>query len=112
MGLGIFVALHAGNAFDAGAGYPLGKTDGFMSFGVLTLLSVVGGTSMGTALGALVGHGLLEGEGGFWAALLGALLGLGGVAALGMSATVFVLPSLALLPLFAATGLELAAGDS
>lgn len=111
LGLGLFVGLYGGHALDAGAGYPLGKTQGFMSFGLLTLFSIVGGTSLGTALGALGGHKLLEGEGGFGSALLAALLGLGGVALLGMSATSLVLPALALLPLFAATGLELASDD-
>jgi len=111
LGLGLFVGLYGGNALDAGAGYPLGKTQGFMSFGLLTLASLVGGTGLGAVFGALGGHRMLEGEGGFGTALVAVLLGMGGVALAGMDNKTLVLPALALLPLFAATGLELASND-
>jgi hypothetical protein len=109
--VGFFVGFYGGALLDEAMGHPLGKSGGFISFGFLTVLSVVGGTALGTALGALGGHSLLEGEGGLGTALVAALLGLGAVAFVLVGASALVLPALLLLPLFAATGLEFASSD-
>jgi hypothetical protein len=80
-----------------------------MSFSYLTLAATALGGLLGPTLGAMLGHGLFGGTGGFWSALVSTLLASAAVVSLSMQATALVFPALLLLPLAAATGLEVAA---
>jgi hypothetical protein len=105
--LGVLLGLFGGAKYDEWAGFPMGRSTGFLSVGHLTSLCVVVGSPLGTLLGACVAYKLAGGTGRFWGAVLGVLGGVALVAAVSLPGRGLVFPALLLLPVAAALGLEL-----
>jgi hypothetical protein len=85
-----------------------GSTEGFLRIGFVSIAGLVLGSLIGTATGALLGHQFRDGKGGFWSALGATLVGAVGVVIVSKLASAIALPALLLLPMAAATALELA----
>jgi hypothetical protein len=105
---GLFMGHRMGLIIDGQGSNPLGASDGFLRVGFVTMVGVALGSLIGTALGARMGHYFGDGAGGFWLALGATLVGAVACVIVSMVATAISLPALLLLPLAAATGLELA----
>jgi hypothetical protein len=109
LGLGVLGGLYGGATLDEAMGFPMGRSNSFLSMGHLTVLCTAVGPPLGALLGAFAGHKAFGGHGRFWAGLLGVLVGVALVVGVSLPGRGLVFPALLLLPVMAALGLELGA---
>lgn len=94
-GLGMVVGFFGGGLLDQVLGYPMGRSDGFLPMGFLSVTVLLVATPMGTVIGAIASHTWLGGRGSpFWVPIGAVILAIGGVALLSLPGRGLALPSL------------------
>ena len=105
--LGMVLGFFGGGLLDAALGYPMGRSDGFIQMGLMNVAFLVVATPIGAVIGTLASHRWLDGEGAFWVSIVAVILAIGAVCLLSLPQGGLAFPTLALLPIASAVGLEI-----